>query len=68
MKNYTALTLLRMGCSIEYPSGYRLSGQPEAGYIQLSTPFGPDGVWILDKKGVNSAIRDAEEYEKKGGE
>lgn len=70
LKNYTALTLLKKGCAIEFPSGYRLRGEPDTGYIQLKMPgdIGDDGIWILDREGTDNAIRDAEKYGKEGEE
>ena len=60
MGNATLLTLLKAGCRLEMPSGYAFKGDPETGYIDLITPFGPDGLVLLNRDGVDEAFR----YEK----
>jgi hypothetical protein len=61
-KNPTLLTLLRAGCEVVFPSGYRLLGDPEAGYIDTETEFGHDGLRILDRDGVSLALGDERHY------
>jgi len=52
MKNPTLLTLLKMGCSVEFPSGYRMTGDP-------------DGLRELNTEGLEASMRDRREFEKR---
>ncbi len=61
-KNPTLLTLLKAGCEVVFPSGYRLLGDPEAGYIDTENEFGHDGLRILDRDGVQLALGDEKRY------
>ena len=69
MKNPTLLTLLKMGCSVEFPSGYRMTGNPKNGYIELSFNlfdyFEPDGLRELNTEGLEASMRDRREFEKR---
>ena len=64
MKNPTLLTLLKQGCTITFPCGYRLTGIPDLKYIQCATEFGQDGLWTLSREGLISALKDVKEYAK----
>lgn len=61
-KNPTLLTLLKAGCEVVFPSGYRLLGDPEAGYIDEENEFGHDGLRCLDREGIGLALGDEREY------
>lgn len=59
----TVFDLLKHGCEIIFPSGYVLKGDPDTGYIECAIDLAgerhPDGVRLLDKKGVADALKDA---------
>lgn len=57
----TLYEMLKLGYTVEFPSGYKLKGDPQNGYIDLTTPNGPDGLESLTLIGVDNAI----EHEKK---
>lgn len=57
MNNPTILTLLKAGATIEFPSGYKFRGDPQTRYIDLITPYGNDGLVLLNKAGVNEAFK-----------
>jgi len=58
----TLLELLKTGCTIEFPSGYSLRGNPSDGYIYLRTEYGADGLESLDEVGVERALLDERRY------
>jgi hypothetical protein len=62
MKNPTLLTLLKMGCSVEFPSGYKLTGDTENHDINLSTPFGADGFYGMTIEGLAQSLIDEAHY------
>lgn len=66
--NPSLLTLLQRGCSVEFPSGYKLRGDVGYGYISMSTEFGGDGVRILDADGLRKALMDERKYERENRE
>lgn len=68
----TTLALLKMGCSISFPSGYILTGDPKNGYIDTAysidgTDKHPDGLRPLDEDGVRLALDDAKKFSEDNG-
>ena len=62
MKNPTLLDLLKLGCKVEFQSGYSLTGDPANNYINLRTENGADGLEILNEEGVERSLIDEEKY------
>ena len=63
----TVLQLLQMGCKIEFPSGFYLSGDVENRYIDVGTQFGHEGCWNLSENGLVEAIADLEKMAAENG-
>lgn len=65
----TLYELLKQGCTVEFPCGYILKGDPEDGYIEckikLAGEIHNDGLRSLDKKGTAEALGDVKEHEKR---
>lgn len=64
----TLYELLKEGCTIEFPSGYILSGDTEENYIdtkiKLAGKICGDGIRDLTKEGTRLALADARKYQK----
>lgn len=52
----TLYEMLKSGYTVEFPSGYKLKGDPQNGYIDLITPNGSDGLESLTLIGIDNAI------------
>jgi hypothetical protein len=67
----TLFELLKKGCTIVYPSGYILEGDPDYGYIntkiELAGEYHSDGVRDLTKEGVRLAQQDEKKYAENNG-
>jgi len=68
MNHPTVIKLLREGCTLMFPSGFGLCGDPENDYIEIfhragDAHTGP-GIWPLDGSGLSSAMRDIRERER----
>jgi len=63
-KNPTLLTLLEMGCKVEFENGYCLRGDTKNNYICCSNEWGADGLWGLNRNGLKSALNDAIKFGK----
>lgn len=62
-KNPTLLELLKLGCRIEFPSGYSLTGDPKNSYIDLHTKsHGNDGLEVLNELGVERSLMEERKY------
>lgn len=65
----TLYELLKEGCTITFPSGYILVGDPDTGYIdtriELAGERYDDGLRLLSKDGTRLALNDARQYAKK---
>lgn len=63
-----AYDILKIGGTIEFPWGYRLTGDVVSGYIDttiiLAGDEHPDGIRPLDKDGTRLAIKDAYEHKR----
>ena len=65
MNNPTLYTLLKMGCSVKFPSGYILKGDPQNDYIDLYYSEGyMDGLQHLTKEGLKKSLQDEKNYVK----
>jgi hypothetical protein len=60
--NPTLLDLLQFGCTVEFPNGYSLRGDPDNRYIDCLANGSKDGVWQLTEQGVIKALEDAENF------
>ncbi len=65
----TLFELLKEGCTIEFPCGYVLKGDPESNYIDTFTDLAgvreSDGLRPLTKEGTREALADARHYAKR---
>lgn len=54
-----------MGCSITFPSGYILRGDPVNMYIELDAGIGyPDGLRNLSREGIKESLDDEKKFAK----
>jgi hypothetical protein len=59
----TRLEFLQMGGELVFPSGYKLKGDPETGYIDTFDGMeNPDGIWNLNEEGLGNAIKSEQQY------
>lgn len=62
-KNPTLLQLLKLGCKVEFPSRYSMTGDPDNNYIDLRTEEGgSDGLETLNEEGVERSLVYEEKY------
>lgn len=68
----TLFELLQEGCTVEFPFGYILQGDPESAYIEakvkLAGEISSDGFRTLSKEGTRKALKDARDYQKRNKE
>jgi len=69
----SVLALLKEGCTIKFPSGYIIKGDPKTSYIDTfieteDNMVYPDGLRILDKDGVRLALADEKKYRQQNAE
>lgn len=57
------LSFLKRGMRLTFPNGYYFEGDPTTNYIQLGSPYGKEGLYILNMEGVKFAINDARKFE-----
>lgn len=62
--NPTTLSLLRSGCTVQFPSGFHMVGNIKDKTIEYGYGMFPDGSVELDKKGLKYASDRKNTYEK----
>ena len=61
-ENHTLLDLLKLRCTIEFPSGQTLEGDPETGYIDVYFDDTYLGCQELSEKGLDCTFADKYMY------